>query len=256
MSEKEKRVAFFDSGIGGLTVLKECIKILPDEDYIYFADTDNVPYGIKTKRKVKGLIFDAVEFIVKHDIKMLVVACNTATSVAIADLRARYNFPIVGMEPAVKPALERCLKKKVLVLATSLTLRLEKLERLISALDKNHRVDKLPLDGLVEFAERFEFDTDNVRKYLQDMFQNLCLSEYEAVVLGCTHFIYFKELFRLYFKNDVAIIDGNEGTVRNIKRILSEKSLLNDKGKSDITFFISKRENPQISKEWLKLLEG
>ena len=256
MVDSEKRIAFFDSGIGGLTVLKECRKILPDEDYIYFADTENVPYGIKPENMVKAFIIDAVEFLAKQDIKMVVVACNTATSVAISDLRAKYSFPVVGMEPAIKPALEKNSDRKVLVLATSLTLELEKLKRLLLIYDKNHKVDKLSLDGLVKLAENLEFDTDGVSRYLKEKFSGLKIKDYGTVVLGCTHFLYFKDLIKSYFEEGTFIIDGNEGTARNVKRILRERSLLNKNGGSKITFFASKREDKRLSELWSKLLES
>ena len=119
------KIAFLDSGLGGLTVLREAIKILPGEDYIYYADNMNTPYGVKTKEEVKQHIFNAVKFIVTLDAKALVVACNTATSVAIEDLRQQYNFPIIGMEPAIKPAIEKHKNtgKRILILATELSLK-------------------------------------------------------------------------------------------------------------------------------------
>ncbi|MGC8764919.1 MAG: glutamate racemase [Brevinematia bacterium] len=255
MSLSSKRIAFFDSGIGGLTVLKDCIKLLPEEDYIYFADTENVPYGIKLENVVKDYIIDAVDFLVKQDVKMIVIACNTATSVAISDLRARYNLFVVGMEPAVKPALEKNSGKKVLVLATSLTLKLEKLKRLLLIYDREHKVDKLALDGLVKFAERLEFDTDDVRLYLKEKFSQINPEKFGTVVLGCTHFLYFRDLIKGFFKENIQLIDGNDGTVRNIRKILTENSLLNKEGHSRIDFFASKKEDKRLSEVWNILLQ-
>ena len=152
-------IGFFDSGIGGLSVLKEALKILPNENYIYYGDTENAPYGTKTKEEVKDLTFRAVEFLDKHKIKALVVACNTATSAAVRELREKYSFPIIGMEPAIKPAVENNQKKgkRVLTLATPLTLKEEKFQSLISKFDVEHIVDMLPAPKLVEFAEKFIF---------------------------------------------------------------------------------------------------
>ncbi len=246
-------IAFFDSGIGGFTVLKDTLNILPTEDYIYFADTDNVPYGIKPKEEVKKFVFDAVDFLVNLNVKMVVLACNTATSVAVKDLRNKYNIPIVGMEPAVKPALEKSENKKVLVLATSLTLAEQKLKELIEIYDKAHKVDKLPMDKLVRFAENLDFSSQKVIDYIKKEFSNVNIDNYGTVVLGCTHFIYFKDLLKKLTSNKTLIIDGNEGTARNIKRILIEKNLLNQNGKGKIKFFASKREDKRLEELWNKI---
>ena len=128
------KIGFFDSGIGGITVLNEAIKQLPNEDYIYFADTDNTPYGVKPKDEVKKYILAAIDFIYAKGVDAIVIACNTATSIAIEDLREKYNIPILGMEPAVKPAIEKnhSTNKRVLVTATPLTLKEEKLKNLMT----------------------------------------------------------------------------------------------------------------------------
>ncbi len=127
------KIGFFDSGIGGLTVLSEAIKRLPNHEYLYYADTLHAPYGPKPKEEVRGYVFEAIEFLVQQGAQIIVIACNTATSIAIEELRTKYSIPIIGMEPAVKPAihLKDEMKKRVLVTATPLTLKEEKLHRLI-----------------------------------------------------------------------------------------------------------------------------
>jgi glutamate racemase len=234
------RIGFFDSGIGGVTVLNEALKILPHEDYIYYADTKNVPYGQKPKEEVRKHVFDAVEFIVKQHVKAIVIACNTATSVAIKDLRAEYNIPVIGMEPAVKPAIEksRTSEGRVLVTATALTLREEKLHNMITKLDNEHIVDLLALPELVSFAEKMEFGEQAVLPYLKEQLSKYDLGRYETVVLGCTHFSYYKDMFRRLFPSDTNVIDGNMGTVKNLKRILEESHSLNE-GRGNIVFYRS-----------------
>lgn len=234
------KIGFFDSGIGGITVLYDTLKILPNEDYIYYADTLNVPYGPKPKEEVKKYIFNAVEFLVQQDVKAIVIACNTATSVAIKDLRVKYSIPIIGMEPAVKPAIEKNKErnKRILVTATALTLKEEKLKNLISRLDNEHVVDLLPLPGLVQFAEKLEFHEEIVLPYLKEQLLKYDLNDYETIVLGCTHFSYFKDMFQKLFSSQVNIIDGNIGTAKNLKRTLKRMNLLNDSSGS-ITFYNS-----------------
>lgn len=234
------QIGFFDSGIGGITVLHEALKILPHEDYIYYADTSNVPYGPKHKDEVKKYIFDAVEFIVQQGVKALVIACNTATSIAIEDLRSKYNIPIIGMEPAVKPAVENNenINKRILVTATALTLKEEKLKNLIEKLDNEHIVDSLPLPGLVQFSEKFEFNEQVISDYLKDELYNYDLDKYGTIVLGCTHFSFYKDVFRRLLPSNISIIDGNNGTVKNLKRTLEAMNSVNE-GSGKITFYNS-----------------
>ncbi len=148
-----KPIGVFDSGIGGLTVLKEIIKILPNEEFIYYADTDNVPYGIKPKEEVKEYINQAVKFLIDKDVKAIVIACNTATSIAINDLRKKYSLPIIGIEPAAKPAIENRGQKKVLIMATPTTIREEKLHNSLKKFSAEEFVDLIAMPKLVEFAE-------------------------------------------------------------------------------------------------------
>ncbi|NLJ83366.1 MAG: glutamate racemase [Halanaerobiaceae bacterium] len=214
------RIGFFDSGIGGLTVLYDSLRLLEDQDYIYYADIENVPYGTKDKELVKEYIFTAIDFIIRQGVDALVLACNTATSIAVRELRARYQIPIIGMEPAVKPAVKNSREKRVLVLATPLTLKEDKYEDLVSRVDQNHIVDSLPLPGLVEFAENYRFEEPAVEEYLRRKLAPFDLEKYGTIVLGCTHFLYFKKMFRQIFPPGVEIIDGHEGTIRHLAKIM------------------------------------
>jgi glutamate racemase len=233
-------IAIFDSGIGGLSVLCEALKILPSENYIYFADTEHVPYGNKGKEEVKSYVLKAGEFLNTQKIKMLVVACNTATSSAIAELRRMYNFPVVGMEPAVKPAVSVTKNKRVLVLATELTLKEQKFRELVDKVDNEKIVDMLPLPELVLFAEQFVFDEDVIIPVLRDKLATLNLESYGTVVLGCTHFPFYKSAFKKIFPEGTEIIDGNKGTVSHIKNILERERLINPKTeKGMVSFFQS-----------------
>lgn len=235
------RIAFFDSGIGGMTVLHQALRLLPQEDYIFYADTAHVPYGEKSKEEIKDYIHQAVEFIAEQNIKALVIACNTATSVAGEELRQKYDFPILGIEPAVKPAVEKWAgtEKKVLVTATDLTLREKKYNDLVHRVDYGDIVDSLPLPGLVRFAEKFEFDDDIVVPYLKKELSALDIEKYGAVVFGCTHFPYFERAFKKIFPKDVDYISGSMGTVKNLKRILESKNLIGGGGTGNITFYKS-----------------
>jgi len=236
-------IGFLDSGIGGLTVLREAIKVLPEENFIYYADTLHAPYGIKSKEEVKKHVFNAVEFLAGKKIKMLVVACNTATSIAINEIRAAYPFPVVGMEPAVKPAVEKngTTKKRVLVVATPLTLKEEKFQNLVQRVDSMHLVDTLPMPELVEFAEKFIFHEDTIIKYIKEKFSKINFDNVGTLVLGCTHFPLFRECFKKVIPSHVDIIDGGEGTVRRMVNILKTNTFEDNQNKIEKLTFITKK---------------
>ena len=214
------RIAFLDSGIGGLTVLRQTLTVLTTDQFIYYADTLNAPYGIKPKAEVFAHVLAAADFLAGLRIDALVLACNTATAVAVQTLRECYPFPVIGMEPAVKPALMQSTGKKIMVFATSLTLREDKLETLISNLGQGHRVACRALDRLVSFAETFDFTSHAVSDYLADRLADIRWSEYESAVLGCTHFLFYRDLIQECTGPDIRLIDGNQGTVSQLARVL------------------------------------
>ena len=213
------RIALFDSGIGGLTVLSHARRALPSEEFLFFADRDHVPYGTKSVPAVRGYVRAAFQFLVEQQkADAVVVACNTATSVAVDEMRRLYEVPIIGMEPAVKKALERDAERRVLVTATPITINGEKLHRLVSAHDTKGLVDLLALPRLVEFAEHREFASPRVEAYLWDALSPYDLRKYSALVLGCTHFNYFKDTLRRLLPKTMGFVDGNGGTVEELAR--------------------------------------
>lgn len=234
-----RRIAIFDSGMGGLSILHQALKILPSENYLYYADTANVPYGLKTNKQIEEYVENAVKFILGKNAKVIVIACNTATSVCIENLRKKYTIPIIGIEPAVKPAITVNKDKKILLIATPVTVREEKLKKLLKEVDKNNKVDLVALPGLVKYAENEEFDSKQVENYLKEEFKNLDLGNYSELVLGCTHFNYFKKVFRRVFKNEINIIDGNMGIINRLKSVLTENNLLGNEEKTSIEYYFS-----------------
>ncbi|RYL92606.1 glutamate racemase [Sporolactobacillus sp. THM19-2] len=233
-------IAVFDSGIGGMTVLHQIRKLMPNENFLYYADTAHLPYGEKPKNELKKYIFEAADFLVARNIKALVVACNTATSAAIEDLRQNYSIPIIGIEPAVKPAVieSQSEMKKVLVMATRLTLKEEKYHRLVERIDKHDIVDPLPMPKLVEFAEAFDFKPEDIVPYLQKQLQPFDLNQYGTVVLGCTHFPIFKDIIQQQFPKETHVIDGGLGTALNLKHTLERLHQIGG-GSGRITYFKS-----------------
>ena len=232
------KIGFFDSGMGGLSVLYEAQRAMPRADFLYYADCDRAPYGEKTEAQVLAYVFSAVEFLVAEGAEAIVLACNTATSVAVKDLRAKYTIPIIGMEPAVKRALDLSERGRILVTGTPITLRGDKLRDLIGELDASHLVDLLPLPGLVKFAERGEFVSEAVESYLKEELSRFDLNGYSFLVLGCTHFNYFKDTLSTLLPPHVRIVDGNSGTVRQLIRRIGGVA----EGEGKTRYFISDRE--------------
>ena len=213
------KVAFFDSGIGGLSVLHQAMKILPNEEFIFFADEDNVPYGTKTREQVLTYVDAAFKFLTAQNVGAIVVACNTATSVAVRPMREKYSLPVIGMEPAVKVALDLYPRRKVLVTATEITIRGEKIKRLIARLHAENFVNLRALSKLVEFAERQEFVSNDVESYLREEFSGYDFENFSSVVLGCTHFNYFKDTMKKILPAHMKILDGNAGTLNQLARL-------------------------------------
>ncbi len=234
------KIAFFDSGIGGLSVLHHAMRVLPNESFVFFADEDHVPYGTKTREEVMGFVDEAFGFLTGLGVDAIVVACNTATSVAVQEMRSRYDIPIIGMEPAAKRALDLYGNRRVLVTATPITVKGRKLRLLMENVDKHKLVDLLPLPRLVEFAEKQEFDSEAVREYLAHAFSSYDFSEYSSLVLGCTHFNYFKDVMRSLLPEHVKFVDGNEGTVKELIRRLSAKART-EVGAAGVEYYYSGR---------------
>ena len=170
------KIGIYDSGIGGLSVLHRALKKMPEAEFIYYADTKHVPYGEKTREQIKGYVEEVLNFLIAKEVDAIVIACNTATSVATKEFRGEFAVPIVGMEPAVKRALKlyQDMQKRILVTATPVTIAGEKLHSLLEKVDTEHEVDLAPLPKLVRFAEAGRFQDPEVDEYLKNSLpQNL-----------------------------------------------------------------------------------
>ena len=225
MNEQTAPVGMFDSGVGGLSVLGEAVRQLPGEDFIYFGDTANAPYGVRSREDVQRLAFAAVDRLLKAGAKAVVIACNTATAEAAAELRAHYRVPIIGMEPALKPAalLDRAGLR--LVMATPGTLQSQKYARLYAQYGQD--AVSLPCPGLMEFVERGDRHSEALRDYLINLFAPYRQTPIAAVVLGCTHYSFIRPFISTLLPVGTSILDGNAGTIRQLRRRLEECELLN-----------------------------
>lgn len=247
------KIGFFDSGLGGLSVLNHAMREMPGTEFLYYADMDNVPYGSRCAEEIIGFARNAVKCLKEEGAEALVIACNTATSAAIKTLRAENDMPIVGMEPAVKPAIAIAGDKRVLVCATPFTLHEKKLHDLLEKYDTDKQADLLPLPRLVNFAEKNAFDAPEMKAYLKEEFGKINPSDYSVFVLGCTHFNFFKDTFCQFFPKGMKFIDGIEGTIRRLKELVPGDAL-NAEGPVTTKFFFSGRE--VTDKETLRRIES
>lgn len=227
MEKKEQPIAVFDSGVGGISVLRELVKIMPTENYIYFGDSRHAPYGTRTLQEVRELTCTYASELFEKGAKGLVVACNTATSAAVRILREEYpQVPIVGIEPAVKPAAFCKTHPRVLVMATPMTIREEKFKRLMARYEDIADILPLPCPGLMDFVERGDLQGEDLAEYLKELLSEYKEHPVDAVVLGCTHYPFARELIVQTLGETVLIFDGGEGTAREMHRRLEESGLL------------------------------
>jgi len=256
MDIKDRPIGFFDSGVGGISVLKEAIKLMPEENYIYFGDSKNAPYGERDKEEIKEFTFKAVELLIDKGCKGIVIACNTATSAAINDLRKKYkNIPIIGIEPALKPAMEKNETGKVIIMATPITLRERKFKELLNKYGDNKEVELIPCAGLVDLIEGGKIDCSETEKYLNDKLYVFKDKKIYAVVLGCTHYPFIENKIRMIFGENIKIIHGGEGTARQLQRQLIKERIKRDRNcKGEIIVLNSKNEELiELSYKLLKL---
>ena len=248
------KIGMFDSGIGGLTVLHTAIKMLPQEAYFYYADTDHVPYGTKSVEEIRRYSEDAVAFLESQGCDAVVIACNTATSAAAAYLREKFTIPVIGIEPAVKPAVEHGGNKRILVIATPLTTREKKLHDLIERVDEAHQVDLLALPELVGFAEQGIFESAEVDAYLKRALADIQPDLYETLVFGCTHFNHFAKSLRKILGDTIQMIDGSEDTIRHLKHRM-ENAGKQSEGCFSVEYFQSGRKvNDSVTLEFYQSL--
>ena len=230
MNTKEDYIGVFDSGLGGISVLRHLVRVLPEEKFLYFGDSANAPYGTKTKEEVKNLSFAAARRLTERGIKALVVACNTATSAAITALREAYpDLIVIGIEPALKLAADRFPGGTLAVMATPMTLREEKFAALMQRYEGSCRVRKLPAPGLVELIESGKADSEETDDLLRRLFE-ACPERPDAVVLGCTHYPFAANSLRRVLGPEVALLDGGDGTARETRRRLEAAGLLRSGG--------------------------
>ena len=228
MSSKNDYIAVFDSGVGGISVLRELVRLMPQERYLYFGDSANAPYGTRPTAEVRALTLAAAERLMARGCKALVVACNTATAAAIVELRAKYpDKIIIGIEPALKVAADHFPGGEVGVMATPVTLREEKFDVLLHRFTDACTVHKIPAPGLVELVERGMAVSEESEALLKPLLLPY-RDRLDAVVLGCTHYPFAAPVIGKLLGGHTALLDGGPGTARQTRRRLEAEGLLWD----------------------------
>ncbi len=244
MQKRELPVGVFDSGAGGVSVLAQIMKRLPKESYIYYGDSANAPYGTKTEEEIKELSLACGDFLMERGVKMIVIACNTATSITVQAMREKYNIPIISIEPAVKPAVEKYPEAKSVVLATPATLKQKRYSHLLDTLDAAKQVINIECEGLAELVEEGDLKSPHIKAYLYEKLIPYRGQQLGGVVVGCTHYSFISDQMR-----DVAsklcggpceVFDGKYGTARQVEAVLAREGLLNESAaQGEIKFFSS-----------------
>ena len=227
MYRKEDYIAVFDSGVGGISVLRQLRKLMTDENYIYYGDSANAPYGSRSTEEVRTLTLAAAEKLTtEYPVKALVIACNTATAAAIEVLREKYpELIVIGIEPAVKLAADHFPGGRLGVMATEVTLREEKFDHLMHRFDRECTITKIPAPGLVQLIEAGKSDTPETDALLQKLLSPY-VGKLDALVLGCTHYPFVSRRIGKVLGPETMLLHGGKGTARETKRRLEAAGLL------------------------------
>lgn len=254
--EDIRPIGIFDSGLGGISVLRELRRCLPHEHFLYYGDSAHAPYGVRERADIRRLCIDICTHMIECRVKAIVIACNTATSACVNELRALYpQLPIVGMEPALKVAAERGAHQRIIVTATQLTLKEQKFARLMERFQNEHTIWKQPCPRLVELVEEGRLhERDTLKETLTAYLAPYDLTQVDSIVLGCTHFVFYRPVLRELLPAHVALIDGNRGTVLHLMDLLKQRGALCIQGHGGIVIENSSSD-PQLLDRSLELLE-
>lgn len=246
---KNNPIGFFDSGIGGTSIWKEVQQLLPYENTIYLADSKNAPYGEKSKEQILEFSIKNTEFLLNKNAKIIIVACNTATTNAIAILRKKYDIPFIGIEPAIKPAELITKTKKIGLLATQGTIRSELFEKTSATIDKSIKIIEQVGFGLVHLIEDGKINSTDMQQLLYRYLNPMIEENIDALVLGCSHYPYLIPQIKKIIGNTVKIIDSGSAVAKQTKKVLDTSMLLQTSHKNKITHqFYSNKNKNRISK--------
>ena len=244
-----KVIGLFDSGIGGTSIWKEVNHLLPNENYIYLADSKNAPYGEKSKEEIIYLSIKNTELLLHNNAKLIIVACNTATTNAIKVLREKFDIPFIGIEPAIKPAALHSKTHIIGVLATKGTINSELFHKNVANHPDVKIIEQIGY-GLVPLIEEGKLNSDEINSLLESYLLPMLDKNIDYLVLGCTHYPYLIPLIKKIIPNTVTIIDSGEAVARQTKKLLEQHQLINTYNKKGKTLFYT-NSNPKVLQEIL-----
>lgn len=237
-------IGVFDSGVGGLTVARELVRQLPNENIVYFGDTARVPYGIKSKETVIRFSIENILFLLKHDVKLICVACNTVSSFALPSIKHHFKVPIVGViSPGVREAVYATQNKRIGVIGTKGTVKSRAYEIEIKQLDPKVKVTAVSCPLFVPFVEEGWLSGEVVEDVARTYLKPLKEAKVDTIILGCTHYPLLKPVIKKIMGNGVTLIDSAKQVAIEVKKILAAENLLNRKGRGSQRFFVS--DNPE-----------
>lgn len=247
-------IGLFDSGIGGTSIWKEIHQLLPNENTIYLADSKNAPYGKKSKQEIIELCFKNIDYLVSQNCKMIVVACNTATTNAIIQIREKYKIPIIGIEPAIKPAANKTKTQTIGILATKGTINSELFNKQVESYTNIKIIEQIGY-GLVELLENGEIESPEMTKLLTSYLEPMIKANIDYLVLGCSHYPYLVPAIKKIIPENIKIIDSGQAVARQTKTILEKNNLLNTTTKNSQQIFYA-NSNPTVLKNILGFSEN
>lgn len=242
-------IGLFDSGIGGTSIWQAIHQLLPHEDSIYLADSKNAPYGQKTKEEIVHLSFKNTELLLELNAKLIVVACNTATTNAITELRAKYDVPFIGIEPAIKPAALNSRTQTIGILATKGTLNSELFNKSVESFQDIKIIEQIGYN-LVGLIENGEINSPEMNQLLHSYLQPMIDADIDYLVLGCSHYPYLIPQIKKILPEKIHIIDSGEAVARQTQKIIDEKTGRHEIGKGKAIFYTN--SNPKVLCEILK----
>jgi len=249
-------IGVFDSGVGGLSVLMEIKKILPAENIIYYADSAYCPYGLRSTGEIIDRCVKICDFLIARGSKLLVVACNSASIAGLEIYREKYSVPIVGMEPAIKPATAATRNGKVGVLATAVTISGNRFSTLLEKYNNGAQVFSQPCPGLVEQVEKGLADCPDTRALLVNYLTPLMDQGVDTIVLGCTHYPLVKKQIQAIAGPGIAVIDSGEAVARQVKKVLLANNLQNSSADGGCEIFYTSGSAGQVERIVNKLFSG
>jgi glutamate racemase len=241
---RQNPIGLFDSGIGGTSIWKEIHELLPHENTIYLADSKNAPYGSRSKEEIIALSFKNTELLLEENCKLIVVACNTATTNAIKELRAKYDVPFIGIEPAIKPAAKNSETQTIGILATKGTLNSDLFHLTVKRFENTKIIEQIG-HGLVQLIEDGNINSSEMNKLLHTYIQPMIEANIDYLVLGCSHYPYLIPQIEKILPKHIKIIDSGEAVARQTKKVLSEQNGLNTEIKKGTALFYT-NANPKV----------